>query len=642
MFLRFQDRFLFGVSIVFVLFHLVSPVYAFLPNMRERAVHLGLAFILIFLGKPESRQPFRRFLNIAFSITGVCLCGYVMVHYYAIIDQFGTAKGPLQVAMGFALAALILEAARRAVRPALPLIALLFLLYAVFGHWISGEFGHPEYSLETVSSMLFLTTGGIWGQLLGVSANIIAIFVFLGAFIVYSGGGNGFMKIAVRLAGRFSGGPAKVATVSSALFGSISGSASANVASTGAFTIPMMKRLGYSPQMAAAVEAVASTGGQIMPPIMGAGAFVMAELIQTPYLTIAASAALPALLYFSAVGIGIHFYSLRMEYRGMPPEDIPGWRETAHASTFFLIPFGVLGYWLLKNYTPQYAAFWAVMSTLGISFFDKDWHLDWTSVGPKYRNAITSGARQAAVIAAICSCAQIIVAIIAFTGIGVKFSSGILSISQNNLYIALFLTGITSILLGMEVPTTAAYIVAVVVGGPVLMELGVAPVAAHLFVFYLAILSAITPPICGAVFIAAGMAEADWTRTAKLGLKLAYALFLLPFLFVLDPSLVLMGTPLEVVLGALKGFLALTLLSAGFMGYLRTRLKALQRLSLLVAGGMLLIGAPWVNVIGLIVSLWIWIRNRTTPDNVRMDSKPLHPFATNCPKVQDMDRTSQG
>ncbi len=609
---RFREKLLFGTSIFFVLFHLISPVYAFLPNMRERAVHLGLAFILIFWGKNEKRPPVQRFVDIVLSIVGVCLCGYVIVRYYAIIDQFGTAEGPLQVFMGFALTALILEAARRAVRPALPLIALLFLLYAVFGHWISGEYGHPEYSLETVSSNLFLTTGGIWGQLLGVSANIIAIFVFLGAFIVNSGGGNGFMKIAVRLAGRYSGGPAKVATVSSALFGSISGSASANVASTGAFTIPMMKRLGYAPSMAAAVEAVASTGGQIMPPIMGAGAFVMAELIQTPYLTIAASAALPAILYFAAVGIGIHFYSLRMGYRGMPPKDIPGWLETGQASTFFLIPFGVLGYWLLKNYTPQYAAFWAVMSTLVLSFFDNDWHFDWKSVWPKYKNAIITGARQAAVIAAICSCAQLIVAIIAFTGIGVKFSTGILSISQNNLYFALFLTGITSILLGMEVPTTAAYIVAVVVGGPVLIELGIPPIAAHLFVFYLAILSAITPPVCGAVFIAAGMAEADWMDTAKLGLKLAYALFLLPFLFALDPTLVLIGTPLKVLLGALRGFMALLLLSAGFMGFLRTELRGLQRLSVLIAGCMMLSPTFWMNGMGLIISVFVWMGNGRT------------------------------
>ncbi|MCJ7830684.1 MAG: TRAP transporter fused permease subunit, partial [Desulfobacterales bacterium] len=531
---RLSEAFIFWVSTLFVVFHLVTPVYAFLPNMRERAIHLGLAFVLIFLGRARQQQPLQRLLDAALSALGLGLCLYVVVAYHHILEQYGTAEGPLQVLMGFALVALVLEAARRAVRPALPLIALIFLLYAIFGHWVPGNYGHPEYSLETVSSALFLTTGGIWGQLLGVSANIIAIFVFLGAFIVYSGGGDGFMKIAIRLAGRYSGGPAKVATISSALFGSISGSASANVASTGAFTIPMMKRLGYSPSLAAAVEAVASTGGQIMPPIMGAGAFVMAELIQTPYLTIAASAALPAVLYFATVGLGIHFYCRKRGYSGLPPEEIPGWRETARASAFFLIPFAVLSYWLVRRYTPQYAAFWAVLSTLLLTFFDTTWHVDLPAVWPRYKQAIVTGARQAAVIAAICGCAQIVVATIAFTGIGIKFSTSIMSLSRNNLLLALVLTGITSTLLGMEVPTTAAYIVAVVVSGPVLVDLGVPAIAAHLFVFYLAILSAITPPVCGAVFIAAGMAEADWVRTAGVALKLAFGLFLLPFLFALD------------------------------------------------------------------------------------------------------------
>ena len=333
-------------------------------------------------------------------------------------------------------------------RPTLPAIALLFLLYAFFGHLIPGKYSHPEYDLETIVSSLFLTTGGLWGQLLGVSSNIIAIFVFLGAFIVSTGGGTGFMKISTRLAGRFRGGPAKVATVSSALFGSISGSASANVASTGSFTIPMMKKLGYKPELAASVEAVASTGGQIMPPIMGAGAFVMAELVQVPYLHVAGAAFLPATLYFLAVIMGIHFYAGKQGYTGMDKESLPGWRETAQASTFFLIPFAMLGYWLLNQYTPQYGAFWALLTTFALGFVNTDWHLDLAGVWPKYKKAILSGARQASVIAAICACAQIIISVIAMTGVGVKFTTSILSVTGDNLLLALVLTGMTQHPLG--------------------------------------------------------------------------------------------------------------------------------------------------------------------------------------------------
>ena len=596
-------------SLGFVLFHFFLPVYAFLPSMRERSVHLALAIILIFVGSAGKKSRIHWAVDWIVTAVGVGICAYVFAEYFNIIEQYGTAEGWGQVVMGLALVLIILEMARRAVRPTLPVIALLFLLYAVFGHHIPGKFSHPEYSLETIASSLFLTTGGLWGQLLGVSSNIIAIFVFLGAFIVNTGGGTGFMKISIRLAGRFRGGPAKVATISSALFGSISGSASANVASTGAFTIPMMKRLGYSPQLAAAVEAVASTGGQIMPPIMGAGAFVMAEFLQVPYLHVAGVAFLPALLYFLAVGLGIHFYSGWAGYTGMDKESLPSWEETGKTSLFFLIPFAMLGYWLLLKYTPQYSAFWALLTTLGLGFFNTDWRLDLESLWSKYKKAIIGGARQASVIAAICACAQIIISVIAMTGVGVKFTTGILSVTGGNLFFALVLTGLTSILLGMEVPTTAAYIVAVVVGGPVLIELGVEPLAAHLFVFYLAILSAITPPVCGAIFIAAGMAEANWVSTAKLGLKLAFAAFLLPFLFALDPSLLFLGSVWQGILSALKGVAALTVLSAGFMGFLHRELKWFQRTALLAAGCCLLGPQWWLNLAGLFMGGWAWLAN---------------------------------
>lgn len=606
MFSRIVQRLVFAVSIVFVIYQIILPVYAFMPNMRERAIHLALALILIFMGETEKRSRIRWVIDIVLTSLGVGFCLYVFFQYHTIIEQYGAASGPLQIWMGLLLVLIILEAARRMVRPALPIIALLFLLYAIFGHLVPGQFGHPEYSLRTLGSMFYLTTGGIWGQLLGVSANIIAIFVFLGAFIVYTGGGTGFMKISVRLAGRYTGGPAKVATISSALFGSVSGSASANVASTGAFTIPMMKRLGYKPALAAAVEAVASTGGQIMPPIMGAGAFIMAELIQTPYLKIALSAALPAILYFFAVGMGIHFYAQREGFRGISAGEIPTWGETAKVSGFFLIPFSILAYWLFMGYTPQYAAFWAVLSTFPVAFLNENWRLDIPHALSKFKNAVQQGARQAALIASICASAQVIIAIIAFTGLGVKVSSNILAFSGDSLFLALILTGMTSIILGMEVPTTAAYIVAVVVGGPVLIELGVPPLAAHLFVFYLAILSAVTPPVCGAIFIAAGMAEADWVETAKFGLKLSFAAFLLPFLFAYDPSLVLIGSPLAIIMSVARAALALVFISAGFMGYLKSVLGMASRLALIGAGIMILAPALWTDIGGILMGFSIW------------------------------------
>jgi TRAP transporter 4TM/12TM fusion protein len=603
---KIVSKIVYVISFLFVIYQVLLPIYAFMPSLKERSLHLTFALIIIFLGGERQRRPIHWFGDILFACVGVAGCLYVFFNYAAIIDQYGIASGPKQVLLGIALVLIILESARRMVRPALPIIAALFLLYALFGHLIPGQFGHPQYTLRTLSSMFYLTTGGIWGQLLGVSANIIAIFVCLGAFIVHTGGGTGFMKIAVRLAGQYTGGPAKVATVASALFGSVSGSASANVASTGAFTIPMMKRLGYPPALAAAVEAVASTGGQIMPPIMGAGAFIMAELIQTPYLTIAISAFIPGVLYFLTVGMGIHFYALKEGYRGITASEIPPWSDTARASGFFFIPFAMLAFWLFRGYTPQYSAFWAIMSTLPLAFFTENWKLDVRNIFRRFENAVLTGARQAALIASICASAQIIIAIIAFTGLGVKVSSYIITLTQNSLFLALVLTGLTSILLGMEVPTTAAYTVAVVVGGPVLADLGLPPLAAHLFVFYLAILSAITPPVCGAIFIAAGMAEADWVKTAKFGLKLSFAAFLLPFLFAYDPHLILLGTPGAIVLSVVRAALALLLISAGFMGYWKTHCQIRRRFFLIAAGGLLCIPNVWTAITGVFIGVLIW------------------------------------
>ncbi len=616
MFFRVVQRFLLVISVFFFIYQLILPVYAFMPNLRERAIHLSLALILIFLSTAKNRGRVRWAIDIILTLVGVGSCLYVFFAYHHIIEQYGIASAPIQEWAGLLLVLIILEAARRMVRPALPIIAILFLLYAAFGHLIPGQFGHPEYSITTLSSMLYLTTGGIWGQLLGVSANIIALFVFLGAFIAYTGGGIGFMKISTRLAGRYVGGPAKVATIASALFGSISGSASANVASTGTFTIPMMKRLGYKPSFAASVEAVASTGGQIMPPIMGAGAFIMAELIQTPYLKIAISAAIPAGLYFLAVVLGIHFYAKREGYREMPAEQMPTWRETIKVSGFFFIPFFVLVFWLFEGYTPQYGAFWAVLSALPLALFNENWQFDSRSALPKYRDAIQKGARQAALIASICACAQIIVAIIAFTGLGVKVSSYILNLSQDSLFLALLLTALTSIILGIEVPTTAAYIVAVVVAGPVLVELGVPPLAAHLFVFYLAIFSAITPPVCGAIFIAAGIADADWVKTAKFGLTLGFAAFLLPFLFVYDPSLLLIGSPFAVIMGVARATLALTLLSAGSIGFLNSVLGVSHRVALILAGLLILMPDLCGNVLGVLIALCVLYFSRKRESSI--------------------------
>jgi TRAP transporter 4TM/12TM fusion protein len=583
----------FSCSLGLALFALLLPVYAFVPNLIERALHVGLAVPLIFLTSRQAKNRATRWVDVGLTALGLFLCGYIIGNFQAVLDQYGVVSGSGQTIMGLLMVLVVLEAARRMIRPILPTITLLFLLYALYGHYIPGYFGHVRYDLAQIVGLLYLTTGGIWGQLTGISANIIAIFVFMGAFVGETGGGTGFRLLSIRTAGRLRGGPAKVATVASAMFGTISGSASANVVTTGAFTIPMMKKLGFRPAFAAAVEAVASTGGQIMPPIMGAGAFIMAELTQTPYLKIAVAAFFPAVLYYFTCWVGIHFFAMRDGLRGLDAGELPPWRDTLRASAFFAVPFGVLLTFLVLAYTPQYAAFWATLSTLPLALLTTEFRFDRTAFR-KVTRAIREGGPQVAMIASICACAQIIIAILSHTGLGVKISTFIIQMSGGSLFLTLALTMVTCIILGMEVPTTAAYIMAVIVAAPALIQLGVHPLAAHLFVFYFAILSAITPPVCGAVYIAAGMAGADWMETARYSLRLSYAAFLLPFVFVYDYSmlLILEGGPLAIVASVVRTTLAMVTLSAGFIGQLRGPLTWAGRL-VLIAVGILWIIPHW-------------------------------------------------
>jgi TRAP transporter 4TM/12TM fusion protein len=350
----------------------------------------------------------------------------------------------------------------------------------------------------------------------------------------------------------------------------------------------------------------------MMPPIMGAGAFIMAELTQIPYLKIAVAALLPSLLYYFTCWVGIDFFAQRDGLRGLDAAELPAWGETLRASVFFLVPFSLLVTFLMLAYTPQYAAFWATLSTLPLAFVTATWTWDGRAVLGKLKRAVEEGGPQVAMIASICACAQIIIAVLSHTGLGVKISTTIIDLSGGSLFLALGLTMVTCIILGMEVPTTAAYIMAVIVAAPALVQLGVHPLAAHLFVFYFAILSAITPPVCGAVYIAAGMAGADWMETARYSLRLSYAAFLLPFIFVYDHALlgILADTPIAIVAAVVRSALAMIVLSAAFIGQLRGPLTPLGRL-LCLAVGVLWIVPHWAwDLLGALGTLVVFLDTR--------------------------------
>ena len=557
----------FALAAASVAYHLYLIFSGLLPNLVTRPVHLAFALPWVFvLGARGGRLA--RATGYFVCAAGVAACAWTAWYHDELGEQYGSLEGPGQYVISVALIVIVLEMARRQIKAALPVVAVIALAYGLFGPWLPGEFGHPGLPLDSFLGTLTVAEGGIWGQLTGISVNVVAVFVILGAFVGAGEGGAGFMMLATRLAGRMRAGPAKVSVLSSALFGSISGSASANVASTGAVTLPAMKRLGYPPSFAAAVEAVASTGGQIMPPIMGAGAFLMVELLRVRYIDIMAAAVLPAILFFWSAWAGVDHFARRNGLKGLAPAELPAWDAVNRTMPFFLAPFGVLLAMLFfTGYTPQYAAGMATAVSAALLVTDRAGHVSLGAWMQRLEKAVTGAARQIAIVASIIVCAGLVIGVLGMTGLGVKVTSVIVGLSGGNLWVALVLTAVACLILGMEVPTTAAYAICVSVAGPALQTLGLPALHAHLFVFWYALLSTITPPVCGTVFIASGMAETPWLPVANRAMRLGLGLYVVPLAFVANPALIRPDSDLLLALLAMAKIAAgIWLLSAAVSG----------------------------------------------------------------------------
>ena len=555
------------LAVVSVVFHVYLIFSGLLPNLVTRPLHLVLTLPWVFVFGTRD-QGVKKYLGYFLCLVGLTSCFYIIANGEMLGDQYGALEGRGQLIMALGLIGVILEMARRAIKLALPAVAVIALGYGFFGHLIPGEFGHPGIPVDSFLGTLVIAEGGIWGSLTGVSVNVVAVFVILGAFVGVGEGGDAFMALATKLAGRFRAGAAKVSVISSAFFGSISGSASANVASTGAITIPAMQRLGYPAPFAAAVEAVASSGGQIMPPLMGAGAFIMAELLRMKYSQIMGLAILPALLFFFAAWTGVDIFAKKYKLTPMRREDIPSKRRVMRLAPFFCLPFGtLLGILFWTDYTPQFASGVAIFVSAALLFTNLEYELLLKRALPRLLTACVTAARQIAVIASIIICAGLIIGVLNMTGLGVKITSIILGFSGGNLWVALLLTALACLILGMEVPTTAAYVICIAVAGPALGELGLPDVYAHLFVFWFALLSTITPPVCGTVFIAAGMAETPWIPVAGHAMKLGFGLYLIPLAFIANPGLLqTLSHPWMAAFAFVKIGLGLFLVSQGIIG----------------------------------------------------------------------------
>lgn len=589
------------------LFHMYGAGVAPFTALVQRPVHLALMAALAFMGVgvralPKSRRGWA--FNAAAGSALVACALYLVSQNEALVARSGSPTG-LDLAAGVVVVAGVLVLAKRATGWGLVVVALAALAYALAGPWLPGILAHRGYGPGRLVEQLFLSTEGVWGVPLGVSADFVYLFVLFGAFLDAAGGGALLIALADRVAGRTRGGPAKTAAVSSAFMGSLSGSAVANVVTTGTFTIPLMRRSGFRAYFAGAIEAAASTGGQLMPPVMGAGAFILATWTNIPYGQVALAAAVPAILYYAALLWAIHFQACKS---GLGASARPGsadgpggvsGSEGLGRRIHLLLPIGIIVVMLAMGRSPMRAAFWGVISSVLASSVVKATRLD----RERAARALRAGARGAVQVAAACAAAGIVVGVASLTGIGLRMSEFIMVVSQGRLPVALALTALGSIVLGMGLPTTAAYVVLAALGAPALVELGVPLLAAHLFIFYFGCISNVTPPVSLAAYAAAGIAGSPPLKTGWTAMGLASAGFLVPFMFIYAPPLILQGTPGQVLATSASALAGTVALAGAVTGYVRGSIGPARRIVLLAAAVALIAqGVVW-DIAGLLLFL---------------------------------------
>ena len=567
------------LAIVLSLFHLRQPLFP-IDAWSLRLIHLALGMAIAFLIFPIVKK--RKIGIIEFLLVALAIAanGYVLVFMDDIIARF-SVPSTMDLVAGALVIILVLEMTRRVVGLPMVIIATAFILYAYFGNYMPGLLWNKGYSVSRIIDHLSLYMEGVYGVPLGASASFVILFIILGAFLQATKTGDFFMDVANSVAGRARGGPAKVAVLASAFFGTISGSSVANVTSTGSYTIPLMKKTGYQPHFAGAVEATASSGGQIMPPIMGAAAFVMSEITGIPYITICLGALLPAVLYFASVELAVHLEAVKGGLRGLSKEEIPNLWRVLKDGGHLILPLLVLIFLLaVMRFSPMYAAFWSIVASVVASSLRKR-----TRMTPKeFLKALEMGAKGALVVIAACACAGIVVGVITLTGLGLRFASIVLEIGAGSLLMTLILTMIACYFLGMGVPTTAAYIIVAVLTAPALIHFGMPVLTAHLFVFYSAVLADITPPVAVAAFAAAGIAKANPMRTAFTAVRVGWMKFLVPYYFVYIPALIIVGyEPLAILQALIVTSLSALALSAVLQKWLVKSLGYWEMIALLAA-----------------------------------------------------------
>ncbi len=585
-------------AVLVAIYHLYGAAFGPPVTLKHRSLHVAMVLALAFLFYPFRKKGNRKKLawyDAALAVVAFGTTIYVWADYLGIISRAGIPNG-LDLVFGVLLVLLVLEGARRVTGPALPLLGIVFILYALFGKSLPGFFGHRGYSWSDIASFLFVSTDGIYGTAVGVAASYIYLFILFGAFMDKSGMGQFFNDLALALAGHSRGGPAKVSVIASGLLGTINGAAVANVVTTGAFTIPLMKKTGYSKEFAGAVEASASVGGQLMPPIMGAAAFIMAEVLGVQYRAIAVAAILPAVLYYAGIMAQVHIRAVKNGLEGLPRERLPKVWAVMKERGHLLIPLVFLIVMLFASgRTVIYSAFMTILVTIAVSMLRPATRMSLKDV----LDALFEGTRSMVPVAVACAAVGPIIGVASITGFGLSMAHAIVSLGGTSLLLTLGFTMIACMILGMGLPSIPAYLITTTMAAPALIRLGIEPIVAHLFVFYFAMFANITPPVALASFAAAGISGGDPVKTGVASLKLSLAGFIVPYMFIYNPALLLMNTNvLGGTLVAVTSVAGVLLLGTAIEGYFLTRMNPVLRLLALAAAVFLMTPNRFQDLIG--------------------------------------------
>ena len=610
-----SDKFIrlaFFVAILMTSFHIFTGLNGLGDYVTQRGIHLSFALTLVLLTQPLHKhickdkyagiKPFR----ILCRCVDLLLIALTWISWWMAQDEVHHLAERLSQTTwmatfaGACLAVITLECARRVLGYIMPVLALIFVAYALAGPHLPLAIAHRGYSLQRICKFLATDLDGLFGTTMSVSATVIFMFVMFGAFLEASGCSDFINEIAISLTGKIKSGPALSAVVASGLMGSINGSAVANVVGTGTFTIPLMKSRGYKPAFAGGVEAVASTGGQILPPVMGSGAFLMVAFTETKYINIVIAAVIPALLYYWGCAVAVVSQSELADIQLMDPKEIPKAKNVLKSGWIYLVIIGVLLYCLLvAQYSPLYSALWATFSVPVVMLFDKKKRFTLKSIIP----AMAKSAFSSMSIVIGCACAGIVVGMVSLTGIGVIFGDMMIQAAHSMLFPSLLFTALTCIILGMGLPTTAAYVIAASILAPSLIKLGLTPLTSHLFVFYFACLSAITPPVALAAYAGAGIAKCSPMTTAVEACKLGFAGFMVPFAFCYNPAMMMQGNVAEILSVFISAFIGVSIMSAGFQGWLLWKLHLLERIIFIGAGLLMFIPGTLTDITGLAIAI---------------------------------------